>query len=387
MYFNEAMRSLYATRQRTMLALIGIIIGIGSVITLVSIGEIVGAEATKEFRQLGTDIINVQLQTNNRTVLRKTSIFKVMTNKLACVYITAPYIVSDTNIDLPDNESLSVLGVDQNFQYFTRFKLMAGRFISFLDDHRAFAVLGSEVAHFFNANRSAQDWLHQEIDIEGKIYIVIGILQPFQNLSSVHINSNYSVFIPVNHLLKRSKNHHLNRFVIRTQPSSDPQLCSEQVSLFFKRRLPNSTLKTITAEQLIEYMRNQAQLMTTLLTAIGSISLLVGGVGIMNIMLVSVSERKREIGIRRALGATRRDIRLQFLTESLVLSLLGGMLGVFLSFVATWYTAEYQAWEFFISWQAVVLGAGISIIIGVVFGFVPAHQAAMISPIQALRDE
>ena len=156
---------------------------------------------------------------------------------------------------------------------------------------------------------------------------------------------------------------------------------------YFKRRVPNIQMFAFTAKELIDKMRKQTEMLSLLLTTIGSISLVVGGVGIMNIMLVSVSERRQEIGIRRALGAKRRDIRNQFLTESVILSLLGGLIGVSLAFGVTYYVTNLKGWEFHIAWQVVLLGVGVSVSIGVFFGFVPAHQASKQDPIESLRGD
>jgi putative ABC transport system permease protein len=153
------------------------------------------------------------------------------------------------------------------------------------------------------------------------------------------------------------------------------------------RRLTALELQVTTADELIAKIRKQTDMLAVLLTAIGSISLLVGGVGIMNIMLVSVSERRQEIGILRALGAKRQHIRAQFLTEALLLSFIGGIIGIVLSLVVTYYVAAYNTWQFFISFEPILLGASISIFIGVFFGFFPAHQAAALDPIKALRGE
>ena len=132
-------------------------------------------------------------------------------------------------------------------------------------------------------------------------------------------------------------------------------------------------------------MQRQAQTFALLLAAIGSISLIVGGVGVMNVMLVSVTERRKEIGIRRALGARRFDIQSQFLTESVVLSLIGGAFGVAVGIGGTWLFCHFSGWQFLVDFTAAALGFVVAFLVGVFFGLQPAHQAARLDPIAALR--
>lgn len=387
MYLTEAARSLYATKQRTLLALVGIVIGIGSVIALVSIGKIVSAEAAKEFRSLGTDVITLATRSANQADLRKPELFRKLPAVTPCVSVIAPQVPIYTDLETENEDEVVMLGVEESFQAFTHFQLLTGRFITALDADRPYAVLGSDVAEVLGLRGEPASWLGQEIEVKDQLLTIVGVLQPFVSLSAVRVNANSTIFVPIQFNLNINTNRFLNLTVVRTQPQVDIARCADKIEAYFKRRLRGITVQATTAEELIAQMRKQADMLAILLTAIGSISLVVGGVGIMNIMLVSVSERKQEIGIRRALGAKRKDIRYQFLTESLLLSLLGGFIGVVASIVTTYYVAQYNGWTFFISWQAVFLGAGISAGIGVFFGFIPAHQAAKMDPIQALRGE
>ena len=145
------------------------------------------------------------------------------------------------------------------------------------------------------------------------------------------------------------------------------------------------TVRVESAEKLIEQMHKQMRLFTLLLGTVGAISLLVGGIGVMNVMLVSVTERRLEIGIRRALGARRRDIQRQFLTESVILSLLGGAFGIAFGIGASYLISHYNGWTFLVSTPAVGLGVGITGGAGIFFGFYPAWQAARLDPVTTLR--
>ena len=177
----------------------------------------------------------------------------------------------------------------------------------------------------------------------------------------------------------------VSRISARVGPGVDQQQLSGEISSWFARRYRNLQAQVMSPEELIANMERQMRLFTLLLGAVGGISLIVGGVGVMNVMLVSVSERRREIGIRMALGARRRDVRRQFLIEALILSLLGGVLGVGVGVVAARIAAQLNGWGFFFTPEAALVGFGVSALVGIFFGFYPALQASRLDPITALR--
>ena len=175
--------------------------------------------------------------------------------------------------------------------------------------------------------------------------------------------------------------------VARAQAGVHHEQAVRDVSAWFKERAPDVELDVNSAKELIRQMESQLGLMTMLLGALGSISLIVGGIGVMNIMLVTVSERRTEIGIRRALGARRGDIQGQFLLEAIMLAALGGVFGVAAGIAVTWGVCQYTEWEFFVSTTPIAVGLGVSSTVGLFFGFQPAHQAARLDPIIALQGE
>ena len=160
---------------------------------------------------------------------------------------------------------------------------------------------------------------------------------------------------------------------------------TREVGDYFRRKSADLAVRVESAEELIEQMSKQTRLFALLLGSVGGISLLVGGIGVMNIMLVSVTERRLEIGIRRALGARRADIQSQFLMESVMLSLTGGIVGIGVGIGATWGICQYSGWELQVSLLAVGLGVGVASVTGMFFGFYPAYQAARLDPVAALR--
>jgi putative ABC transport system permease protein len=217
------------------------------------------------------------------------------------------------------------------------------------------------------------------------IFTIIGVLQPAPHNPMVPVSLNESVYVPLASRRRLLSRPDIGMLIARMAPGVHHLVAQREVEAYFRPRLRGELPEIRSAEQLIEGMESQMQLYTLLLAAIGSISLIVGGVGVMNVMLVTVTERHREIGVRLAIGARQRDIRRLFLTESMLLSLFGGALGTLLGVGASAAVASYSGWLFVLSPTAIPLGAGVSAAVGIFFGFYPAHQASRLDPIACLR--
>ncbi len=227
------------------------------------------------------------------------------------------------------------------------------------------------------------------IELEDNLYTVIGTLGYTEENYAlpVTIAANESVFIPISTASRLVSTPNIDVIVARNRKDVSHELVADEVSEYFQGRDPDLRMQVVSAKQLIMQMESQMQLFTLLLAAIGSISLIVGGIGIMNIMLVSVTERRREIAIRRALGARRGDIQSQFLIESVIMTMVGGVLGIALGLVATFVTCQFTGWDFSISSLSVVSGFGTAALAGLFFGFQPAWQAARLDPIAGLQSD
>jgi putative ABC transport system permease protein len=390
-YWKEAWRSLYANKQRTILALIGIVIGLGSVIALVSIGKIVTNEATKQFLAMGTDMISVRLNDNSPTsnVLRDVEFLETIQQHVSCLRLAAPFTRISDNIenDQGGSSQLDIFGATQHFLTVGKLTLSAGRFISSLDAHKKYIVLGANVPKILGLRSSIDNMIGQNVEIKQEVFTVVGVLNASPSIVQINADVNHSVFMPIVSALDMDAESKARRVVARMVPQADSARCSNNFQQYFLLRQPSLDAEVTTAEQLIKQMRKQTEMFSIMLAAIGSISLVVGGVGIMNIMLVSVSERRQEIGIRRALGAKQNDIRYQFLVEAVLLSIIGGALGIMVGVGAAYIVSDIQGWEFFVTNSTIFLGAGVSAAIGIFFGFFPAHQAAKLDPITALRGD
>lgn len=225
----------------------------------------------------------------------------------------------------------------------------------------------------------------QKVKINEKLFTIIGIMESSPSSGLKPFTLDNCIMVPLSTYLSDFDNAKVDSGLARMKQEVDAAQVTQDVKNYFTLRNPELFIEVANAEELIQQMRKQMQMFTMLLGAIGSISLVVGGVGVMNVMLVSVAERRKEIGIRRAMGAFRRDIQLQFLIESLVLCLLGGLIGLILGVGASYFIAQKNGWDFVISQVAMLMGVGVSTIVGIFFGYYPARQASQLDPIVALR--
>ncbi len=382
---REALRSLYKARMRTLLALIGIIIGIGSVISMISLGEVAKAKSRNEFEALGTDILVIKARGENlmqyQDALRLQDGVRSLREFALRLTMQGNFRHAGTDIGKG-----ALQGVTASFAQVNRLNMSTGRFISDLDAGRYWCVIGADTAAAMRESGAGQ-LVGETIDVNGWLFTVVGVLDPVEENYSLpfQVKANESVFVPATTMLRIRSNLHVDAIVTRVAAGIHPESGAQDVRAWFNKRSPELEIRTTTAQQLIAQMESHMKLITLLLAAIGSISLIVGGIGVMNIMLVAVTERRREIGIRRALGARRRDIQSQFLIESVTLTVVGGILGIVLGSTTTWIICLFASWNFFVSIPACIAGITVSSIVGVFFGFQPAYKAARLDPVICLQ--
>lgn len=396
-HIKASARNLYAAKQRTILALIGIIIGIGSVIAMVSIGTIVSAEALKQFKGMGTDILTIRKNFSwGQKAAQKSDVPIQLNDALnipafcPTVLAVAPYISQSGEMSYTGKiikvDGGSVLGVTQAFSGINKFRVENGRFISDLDEYDHFCVIGNSIYQKIKES-GASNIIGEKIKLGGAIFTIAGVIEKVSGGGRMRrFEPNESAYIHITTAMRLKGNAEISTITAQIKPGASAQSAQKQIKAYFKKtKTPDVRVRT--AQELIENMQKQMRLFTLLLGAIGSISLIVGGVGIMNVMLVSVSERRKEIGICRALGATRKDIQSQFLTESVILSLIGGAIGIAIGVLLSFIVSYFSKWEFMISYTAILLGVFVSSTVGIFFGFYPARQASRLDPIVALRSE
>lgn len=389
---KEALVSLNANRQRTVLALVGLALGVAAVTAMVSVGVTARAEALKRFKDLGTETMLIRKSAGNPAGRRSRAAIRM--EDVAALPQQASTIVAAA----PGSQVFGavayrgralgpkgIVGVAQAVADLNKLPLVAGRFISDLDAHRQYCVVGDSIAQAMRA-AGAQRIVGEALTVAGRLYTVIGALAHTPESSLRPFRPDESVFLPIT-TAQRVFGIEIQFVVARMAAEADNRIAAAEAQAHFENRTPGLRVRAQTAEDIIATLRQQMRLFTLLLAAVGGISLVVGGAGAMNVMLASVAERRREIGVRRALGARRRDIRNQFLIEAVTLSLAGGALGIALGVIVPYAICVYAGWSFLVAPTAMLAGFGVATGIGVFFGAYPARRAAQLNPIAALRSQ
>ena len=390
---KEAMVSLYSAKQRSVLALVGIVIGIGSVIAMLSVGTIAKHQSLERFRELGTDYLTIQVRGRSPAPgapgagsgLRLEDAVG-LPEGTSSIAGAAPWSQGYGTVVYGGKKiaDAPVLGVTGSFLALNRLPLAEGRAISDLDFRRAHCVVGAQIALSLR-RAGAKQAVGETIRLQDRICTVVGALRATPRWGMQPFDAGRAVQIPVSTAARLFPQQGVSQMIARMKPEVHHTAATTEVQDYFRRKAPGVAVTVQSAQKLIEQMQRQTQTFALLLAAIGSISLIVGGVGVMNVMLVSVTERRKEIGIRRALGARRFDILSQFLTESVVLSLIGGVFGILTGVGGTWLFCHFSGWQFLVDPTAAAMGFVVACGVGVLFGLQPAHQAARLDPIAALR--
>ena len=386
---REAAQSLVRARLRTLLGIVGIAVGIASVIAMISSGDIATAEARRQFETLGTDMVTVQVRGSNTDPGIAFADALALAAAVPAIGEATPKLQPKGEVRF-NNRRIDgmVQGVAESAMDLGRLALADGRFVSDLDVRRLWAVVGAGVAEQMRSH-GAWEIVGADLDVGGHVFTVAGELRPAPGRHGmpVRLDPDDAVFIPVTTAKRIDPERDIKAVVARAAPGVHHETAVRDVAEWLRGRLGEVVrIRVTSARELIAQMESQLGLMTLLLGAVGSIALLVGGIGVMNIMLISVTERRREIGVRRALGASRTDIQRQFLVESVILTLAGGLAGLALGVGATWGICRYTGWAFFVSGASVLVGLGVSTAAGLFFGFHPAWRAARVDPIDALTD-
>ena len=393
-----AVSRLAAARLRAVLTMLGVIIGVGSIVALVSVAQGATSGITDRIQNLGTNLLTVQPGSSTSGFVRQGagSATTLTLNdsdaiaSLADVAAVAPQVSTQAVVVAGDkNTTTSVVGTTADYLAVRTYEIWQGSFLTDVANQESLrvAVLGSTTADDLGLDENA---IGSEILVGGIPFRVVGILQ--SKGSSGIGSQDDQVLIPIATAQRYFVSGTKVRSIAVSVASADQIALTKArlTTLLQERHGTNGTNDDFNISdqaQLLDTFSSVTGLLTLLLAGIASISLVVGGIGIMNIMLVSVRERTREIGIRKAIGARGSDILLQFLVEALVLSLLGGLIGIVLGVAASAVIAAIAGWGFSFSPITVVVAVGFSLVVGVVFGVWPARQAARLDPITALRYE
>lgn len=397
---KSAWRSLAARKMRTLLAALGITVGVGAVVAVVSIGQGTRAEVLRAIESLGSNLLTVtagqtktfagrQQQASDVTTLTRRDA-EAIAEEIPDVEMAVPAQSRKLPVTWEDaTTTTTVVATLPEFQDVRNFRPCSGDFIDeeTVRSTLRVVVIGQTVAE---ALFGGDDPVGARIRIDRTPFTVIGVMER-KGLDISGLDQDDQAFIPLSTGLRRLFNvAHVRTIYVQASSMVGMASAAEEIGLLLRERHrlregADDDFSVANQSELIAAQQEIGSSLTLLLSSVGAISLFVGGVGILAVMLISVRERTREIGVRRAVGATRRDILLQFLVEAAALSLIGSISGAVLGAVAAAVTARFTEWGMGLSWPAVFGSLAFSVTIGIAFGLYPARRASLLSPIQALR--
>ena len=403
---RSAWRALLANPLRSLLTMLGIIIGVAAVITMIAIGQGATERVQEHMKVLGANVMLVLPGSSNSGGVRQgaqssQALTEVDAQAIALevpeVQVAAPSSRATVQaVYGGTNWSTPVFGATNDYLEARDWPLASGRLFEVAEAQGAakVVILGQTVARELFGD---QDPVDQVIRLRNVPVTVIGVLA-LKGQNSWGSDQDDIAIVPLNTFRNRIQGDAAGRvkrvasISVKVRDGNDMKVAEDNIRELLLQRMrvqpgADEPFRVRNLTEMLQAQEASSRTMTLLLSAVAGVSLIVGGIGIMNIMLVSVTERTREIGLRMAVGARGRDILTQFLIEAVTLSLIGGAIGVVLGAIATWAVGQFAGWQVSMTLNSVVLAAGFSALVGVFFGFYPARRASQLLPIQALRHE
>ena len=418
-----ACKALFSNKLRALLTMLGIIIGIGSVIAIMTVSESLTTSISKSFQEMGANNVtvglsaksdeeevradgmrfgasgrNVSVTEEDRITDRMISkLKKTFKNQIAAVAVSESAGTASVSRD-GDSVNINVSGVNQDYFESDQVTLLAGRLIKKADlsgKKHVIVVSDQLVESMFDGDNDAALWQKINVNINGNYqdFYIVGVYE-YESAGTVSdsddVTTNAYIPLATEKEIMRSDDGYTQFTIVTDTSVSSVSAFADQVEAFFTPNYAsndNYEIATSTMESMTESMSEMVHTVSLAISLIAGISLLVGGIGVMNIMLVSITERTREIGTRKALGATNGSIRLQFIIESMVLCLVGGCLGIVLGLILGSVAPSVLGYSATAPVAAIFVAVLFSMVVGVFFGYYPANKAARMDPIEALRFE
>ena len=388
--FIMALKSLSTSKMRAFLTMLGIIIGVAAVILIMSLGNGMTIYINDMFAEMGTTTVNVTITGRGSTrTVDADDMYEFYEENTDSFSYVSPLVSTMGQVRTSvDSETYvpSITGVSEQYLDAKQQELAAGRNIAYMDieQNSKVCVVGAFYDYLYDGEA-----VGNYIKINGDKYTIIGVVEELDDKTDETGSDNF-VYVPYStaaRLLARNAN--ITSYIFLAKTEDDIDKCVSLLDDRLYETFQNEDLYTVMSNSIIlDTMTDMVNIVVNILSAIAAISLVVGGIGIMNIMLVSVTERTREIGIRKALGAKGRHIRMQFVIEAGTTSAVGGVIGIVFGIVGarmvSMFIDDFTAVP---TIQAILLAFGISVAIGVIFGYLPANKAAKLNPIEALRHE
>ena len=384
--FKMAMSSIFSNKMRSFLTMLGVIIGVSAVIILVSIGQGTTKSVTESIEGMGSNLLTVNIMGRGTETSLDLDDIEIFDEFIGVGKVAGS---STMNADIKNGttilEDISINGTDEDYLSILNYEMLEGRFLidTDLDNRQRVAVVGSDVKSELFGNASA---IGEEIKIDGQTFTIVGSLA--EKGSSMMGSNDEVVVIPLTTAQRLSGDTSIRTIYIQAESSDTVDVAKAYTENYLQRKFGDEdAYRVFDQSEVLDTVGSVTGMLTAMLGGIAGISLLVGGIGIMNIMLVSVTERTREIGIRKAIGAKYSDILVQFIIESIVLSGMGGIIGVALGIGGAYAITAIFELETVVSMGIVILSTMFSLGVGVVFGIYPADKAAKLNTIDALRYE
>ncbi len=402
--FTTALRSIWTKKTRSVLTMLGVIIGVAQIIALIGLGQGIKKQVSSEVTQLGSNLIfiasgqvldksgnpNPAASAGASTLTENdiTALHKLPEVKDSAILSLLAGLATNGNKTSAGSTNLAV--EPSYFKLFSTAKLAAGRLITQddLDQQRKVMVIdnGPRAALFPGA--TSKEVIGKTVKFGKDDFEIVGSLETPPSTSAFG-GSGFSnaLFVPYTTAKVINSNTQIFRILLQTDPDLNVKDVAKKVKSVLLTQHGVEDFSVLTQDDLLGVVNRILSLITSAIVGLSSISLIVGGIGIMNIMLVAVTERTKEIGLRKALGATRTSILFQFLTESAIISLLGGAIGVIIVLVASVLVKQKANLDIIVNWNSIGIATGFSLGVGIIFGLLPAFRAARKDPIEALRYE